>query len=274
MNTEQSSPMVAQLETETDIDPELAEILEAYLTALEGGAAPSREDFLAQHPRYAADLVRYLPWVELLFQAKPRDAEPAANPPMPTLLGDFRVLGEIGRGGMGIVYQAEQISLQRYVALKVLPFASMLDERQLVRFKNEALAAAQLHHPNIVPVFAVGCERGLHFYAMQLIEGETLEHLIHELSQRSADDAIRNSTVRLASAKTMAHDSAPLDRFRKYAQWFIQAAEALDHAHNQGIVHRDVKPSNLMISACGDLWVTDFGLARSQRDASMTASGS
>jgi serine/threonine protein kinase/Tfp pilus assembly protein PilF len=273
VNTKQSSPNVAQLETETDIDPELAEILDAYLTSLERGSAPSREDFLVEHPRHAADLVRYLPWIELLFQARPRDAEPAANPPMPTLLGDFRVLGEIGRGGMGIVYQAEQISLKRHVALKVLPFASMLDERQLVRFKNEALAAAQLHHPNIVPVFAVGCERGLHFYAMQLIEGQTLEHWIHDLSQRPADDAIRNSTLRLASAQTMASNSASHARFRKYAQWFIQAAEALDHAHNQGIVHRDVKPSNLMISTSGDLWVTDFGLARSQRDASMTVSG-
>ncbi len=230
-------------------------------------------DFLAAHPRHAADLVGYLPWVEMLVQARPRDSRPAANPPMPTLLGDFRVLGEIGRGGMGIVYKAEQISLERHVALKVLPFASMLDERQLARFKNEALAAAQLHHPNIVPVFAVGCERGLHFYAMQLIDGQTLEHLIVELSRRRPCDAVSNSTARQTSAKTAAHAAAPLDQFRQYAQWFVQAADALDHAHNQGIVHRDIKPSNLMISASGDLWVTDFGLARSQRDPSLTASG-
>jgi eukaryotic-like serine/threonine-protein kinase len=273
VNTEQVSNGVAQLETDFDIDPELAEVLESYLTALEQGAPLSRAAFLAAHPRHAAELERYLPWVELLAQARPRDSEPAANPPMPTLLGDFRVLGEIGRGGMGIVYEAEQISLKRRVALKVLPYASMLDERQLARFKNEALAAAQLHHPNIVPVFAVGCERGLHFYAMQLIDGQTLEHLILVLSEQPASAPVCNSTARLNAAKTATNAVASFDRFRQYAEWFVQAAEALDHAHNQGIVHRDIKPSNLMISSSGDLWVTDFGLARSQRDASLTASG-
>ncbi len=273
MTTEHSTQINALLDAETELDPELAEVLETYLTGLEQGLAPSREAFLAQHPRHAAELSRYLPWVELLFEAKPRDSSAPANPPMPTRLGDFRILREIGRGGMGVVYEAEQISLERHVALKVLPFASMLDERQLVRFKNEALAAAQLHHPNIVPVFAVGCAAGLHFYAMQLIEGQTLEHLIDELRSQAADAPARNSTVRLASAKTSASGSASLVRFRTYAQWFVQAAEALDHAHNQGIVHRDVKPSNLMLSTGGDLWVTDFGLARSQRDASMTATG-
>ena len=82
---------------------------------------------------------------------------------------------------MGVVYEAEQISLGRRVALKVLPFAAALDARQLQRFKNEAQAAARLHHPNIVPVYAVGCERGVHFYAMQFIEGQTLAAVIDEL---------------------------------------------------------------------------------------------
>src|SRR5690349_11234597 len=106
---------------------------------------------------------------------------PAAVPPRPVgdpgpdrTLGDFRIVCEIGRGGMGIVYEAEQISLGRRVALKVLPFAATLDPRQLQRFKNEAHAAAQLHHANIVPVYGLGCERGVHYYAMQYIEGQTL----------------------------------------------------------------------------------------------------
>ena len=93
-------------------------------------------------------------------------------------LGEFRLLSEIGRGGMGVVYEAEQLSLQRRVALKVLPFASAIDPRQVQRFKNEALAAALLHHPNIVPIYAVGCERGVHFFAMQLIEGQSLAALV------------------------------------------------------------------------------------------------
>ena len=100
-------------------------------------------------------------------------------------LGDYRILREIGRGGMGVVYEAEQVSLRRHVALKVLPFAAMLDQRQLQRFRNEARAAASLDHPNIVSVHSVGCERAVHFYAMQFIEGQTLAEVIDQLRQAS-----------------------------------------------------------------------------------------
>jgi serine/threonine protein kinase/WD40 repeat protein len=98
--------------------------------------------------------------------------------PLPSPLGDFHLLREVGRGGMGVVYEAEQMSLHRRVALKVLPFAATLDQRQLQRFKNEALAAAALDHPHIVEVHGVGCERAVHFYAMRLIEGQTLAEVI------------------------------------------------------------------------------------------------
>src|SRR5262249_29528810 len=98
-------------------------------------------------------------------------------------LGDFQLLREIGRGGMGIVYEAVQISLNRPVALKMLPFAAALAPKHLQRFKHEAQAAAHLHHTNIVPVHAVGCERGVHYYAMQLIEGQSLAATIAELRQ-------------------------------------------------------------------------------------------
>ena len=90
------------------------------------------------------------------------------------VLGDYRILKEIGRGGMGVVYQAEQISLGRQVALKVLPYASILDKTQLARFRNEARAAASLDHHNVVHVHSVGTERGVHYYAMQLIDGQTV----------------------------------------------------------------------------------------------------
>src|SRR4029077_9793733 len=121
---------------------------------------------------HADQLSRLLPAVQALaaldksgqsgsFPA--HDSDPASG-----VLGDFQIIREVGRGGMGIVYEAEQISLCRKVALKVLPFAAAMDPKQLQRFKNEAQAAAQLHHTNIVPVFGVGCERGVHYYAMQL----------------------------------------------------------------------------------------------------------
>ena len=90
-------------------------------------------------------------------------------------IGDYRIVREIGRGGMGVVYEAHQVSLNRRVALKILPFAAVLDQRQIARFRNEAQAAAQLHHPHIVPVFAVGQEHGVYYYAMQYIDGQSLE---------------------------------------------------------------------------------------------------
>src|SRR5206468_5438911 len=117
--------------------------------------------------------------------ADPTGGRPVSDDPGPGLgvLGDYHLLREVGRGGMGIVYEAVQLSLHRRVALKVLPFAAVTDPKQLQRFHVEAQAAAQLHHTNIVPVFAVGCERGVHYYAMQFIEGQTLAHVIEELRQ-------------------------------------------------------------------------------------------
>src|SRR5262249_58063228 len=118
---------------------------------------------------------------------EPKDPQPAsqraqAGSVLPSArLGDYRVLREVGRGGMGVVYEAEQVSLGRRVALKVLPFAAAIDPKQRQRFQIEAQAAAQLHHPHIVPIFAVGCDRGIHYYAMQFVAGRSLAAIIHDL---------------------------------------------------------------------------------------------
>src|SRR5436305_1897371 len=131
-----------------------------------------------------------LPALEVLHSSaadNPRAAEdcaPEIEPEGP--LGDFRLVREVGRGGMGVVYEAVQISLGRRVALKVLPFAAALDAKQLRRFQNEAQAAAHLQHPHIVPVYAVGCERGVHYYAMQFVDGQPLSALIDELRRRNS----------------------------------------------------------------------------------------
>ena len=135
--------------------------------------------------------------VEKMLEAEPKVRGFLETPPVvhvapldpPHALGDFRIVREIARGGMGVVYEAEQLSLNRTVALKVLPFAAMLDERRLKRFQLEAQAAAGLHHANIVPVYGVGSERGVHFYAMQFIEGHTLAELVAELRKLSGQDA-------------------------------------------------------------------------------------
>ncbi|MHC4137750.1 MAG: serine/threonine protein kinase, partial [Planctomycetota bacterium] len=150
-----------------DDDSVVAE-LSAYIEALEAGGRPNREELLQRFPEIADELTACLDGLDFVHQVGPPlgeslqedDQQPAAP------LGDFKILREAGRGGMGVVYEAEQMSLGRRVALKVLPFAAVLDSRYLQRFKNEAQAAAHLHHTNIVPVYAVGCDRGVHYYAM------------------------------------------------------------------------------------------------------------
>jgi serine/threonine protein kinase len=201
-------------------------------------------------------------------------------------LGDFRLLREVGRGGMGVVYEAEQISLSRRVALKVLPFAAAIDPRQLQRFRIEAQAAAQLHHTNIVPVFAVGTERGVHFYAMQFIEGQSLAALIAELRQQTgpvrtlqpsavalAEAPAADSTAQAAAALSTARSSRSRRFAERVAGFGKQAAEALEHAHQMGVIHRDIKPANLLLDLQGRLWITDFGLAQFRTDVGLTMSG-
>src|SRR5262249_35481696 len=142
----------------------LQEVLLGYFEAVEAGQAPDRNELLRRHPDLASDLAEFLTghdrldhWMEALRASGTMDKSPGA--PVERTLGDFRIVREVGRGGMGVVYETEQISLGRRVALKVLPFAATMDPRQLQRFYNEARAAASLEHPHIVPVYGVGCER-------------------------------------------------------------------------------------------------------------------
>jgi serine/threonine protein kinase len=210
---------------------------------------------------------------------------------------------------MGVVYEAVQRSLGRRVALKVLPFAAALDAKQLRRFKNEAQAAAHLHHTNIVPVYAVGSERGVHYYAMQLIEGQNLASLIDGLRRQASPAGAVAPRPEPASAPTGPYppppapsplpplppgergrgegdtrpepaarvstqrSQRPAEFFRTAARLAAQAAEALDHAHQLGVVHRDVKPANILIDDAGHVWITDFGLAQFHADAGLTQTG-
>ncbi|HEX4142280.1 MAG TPA: protein kinase [Pirellulales bacterium] len=226
-------------------------------------------------------------------------------------LGEFRLVRELGRGGMAIVYEAEQISLGRRVALKVLPLAAALDPRQLQRFRLEAQAAAHLHHSHIVPIYSVGCERGVYYYAMQYIEGRSLADVIAELeshqpgrdyrpagvpqyttvdgnpSQSGAPQArppqncaiyggvspAADTAVRgHATAATLQSIQSPA-YFRSIAGMGVQAAEALDYAHGMGVIHRDIKPANLLLDGEGRIYIADFGLAQLQGDSRLTRTG-
>jgi serine/threonine protein kinase/tetratricopeptide (TPR) repeat protein len=284
--------------------------LEGYLEELEQGRAPHPEELLARHPELADVLKTYLDKLAQLHHAATGLREPDAAPgpaaaPLlapGTHLGDFRIAGEVGRGGMGIVYEAEQVSLGRRVALKVLPFATALDAKQLQRFRKESQAAAQLHHTHIVPVYAVGCDRGIHYYAMQFIDGKTLAAMIADLRKQplptpspstvsaplplvqhgagmawAALPPLRPYPLLLSGADRGQTTEAPAARnltfFQAAARLGIQAAEALAHAHQLGVVHRDIKPANLLVDTRNHVWITDFGLALYQGEGGLTLTG-
>lgn len=232
---------------------------------------------------------------------------PGPRPPRPDRFGDFRIRREIARGGMGIVYEAVHESLHRRVALKVLS-TSMQSPNSRERFLREAQAAARLHHTNIVPVFSFGEQDGLPYYVMPLIRGPSLSRLIQHwrqsaggqslstpattatrpdgwrdsvpISQDATNDAADDLTddgdddhpTRLAEGDA-SPASWPARQWSFMARVGLEAAEALHAAHEQGVLHRDVKPGNLLIDIHGRAWVTDFGLAKLLDHHSLTATG-
>jgi WD40 repeat protein/serine/threonine protein kinase len=165
-------------------DP-FGQIADEFVEAFRQGKSPSVEEFARRYPAHADDIRDMLPALALMEQAKAPDhtSDEGASPAAPPLhqLGDYQILREVGRGGMGVVYEAQQLSLGRHVAIKVLPSHALLDPRQLARFQREARAAARLHHTNIVPVFGVGEQGGLHYYVMQFIPGLGLDVVLDEL---------------------------------------------------------------------------------------------
>jgi len=264
-----------------DRERRLDAVIAAYFDRHEAGEAVGPDQVMAEHPEFRSELSRFFAareHVERIARPLRAIAQFAIAADSPGRLGDFIIHQEIGRGGMGIVYEAEQISLGRRVALKVLPFAAVLDPRQLERFKNEARSAAMLHHPNIVGVHSVGCERGVHYYAMEYIHGINIANVISR-SRHAAERPVpcvssREETEPIGQAgNATANVIGGSQRYRSITLLGIQAADALQYAHRVGVVHRDIKPSNLLVDTSGHLWIADFGLAITQTDSNLSITG-
>jgi WD40 repeat protein/serine/threonine protein kinase len=273
----------------------LGRLADEFLERHRRGERPALTEFTSRHPELAEQIRDLFPALALLEEVRPvkqtvaeAQADLAEAGP-PRRLGEYRIVREIGRGGMGIVYEAEQESLGRRVALKVLLAGVLKDSRHVERFQREARAAARLHHTNIVPIFAVGEETGTHYFVMQYIEGRPLDQLLAELRKlRAASDleaeprteivAVEDrpapvATVPPGLAAAPALTNPDRSFAKNVAQIGVQVAEALEYAAGQGVLHRDVKPSNLLLDVWGTVWLTDFGLAKATGTPDLTRTG-
>jgi WD40 repeat protein len=244
-------------------DDRLDQVLAEYLQAIDAGREPDREEFLARYPRFALEMREFFenqslferaarPWVPVSNDVPTADASTQAGTTAVVAgthlpyFGDYELLEEIARGGMGIVYKARQISLNRVVAVKMILAGEFASAADVQRFRIEAENAANLEHPNIVPIYEVGQYKGHHYYSMKLVEGGRL-----------AQQIPRFTNDHRAAARLMA-----------------TVAHAVHYAHQHGILHRDLKPGNILLDAVGEPQVTDLGLARRlTADSHLTLAG-
>jgi serine/threonine-protein kinase len=342
-------------------DP-VEQLAEEFVARHRRGDGPSAAEYAERYPQWADRILALFPALLLMEGHRPGASGPddscegdGARAAPPEQLGDYRIIREVGRGGMAVVYEAEQESLGRHVALKVLRVSPQLDPRWTARFRREARTAARLHHTNIVPVYGVGEQDGVHYYVMQFIPGQALDEVLREVrrlrhrdpaagppeeahTRHGGDGTFAGSAIDVArglvtgflapvehepwdsggaglasegvsrltdeaeaaaptsvrpcgeAPSPQAEDggsaraapgrgdpsglSGPARQYwRGVVRIGVQVAEALEYAHAQGVLHRDVKPSNLLLDLQGTAWVADFGLAKPAGQADLTDAG-
>ena len=290
---------------------QLDSIAEEFSQAIRRGDNPSVTDYVAEHVGVANEsldaLRSLLESIAMIEGLKPTPADGIDHTNSEVLklqqLDDYTIVREIARGGMGLVFEAIHQSLGRRVALKVLANSLLSDHKHLARFRREARAAARLRHPNIVPVFGVGQAESQHYYVMDYIRGLSLREWLQSLtgergrvlptraeSITDSKDDLRIDTRVFGNSDAEANqvananvdeisDSIPIDTdsidyFRWVARVGMTVSDALQYAHDQGILHRDIKPGNLLLDHQGTVWIADFGLAKlAEQHQSVTMTG-
>ncbi len=278
-----------------DRDP-IEVLASEFVASLRQGEEPAIDVLAAAHPEHAAEIQDLFPLLAAMEGWKTyRETTSYEHRTLDTLpggqFGDFRVIREIGRGGMGVVFEAEELNTARRVAIKVLPYLKSDARREL--FRREASTAARLWHPHVVPVYSFGEHKGLCYYSMRLVRGVALNWVIDRLSGHEGAVGASDVSEGFDGPAEEPHDGLyalsgakfpggrlPIVAWRiARNSWFeiarigAQVADALNYAHTNGIVHGDIKPGNLLLDSAANAWVTDFGLSRNQSEPLEASSG-
>lgn len=321
--------------TDAESDRNPVDILaDEFARSIRRGETPSIEEYVSAHPKLESEIRAVLPTIARMEKVSRQQLSNSGTNSFPQhadlnlkKIGDFEILGQLGQGGMGIVYEALQVSLHRHVALKIISPSISSSPKQLERFKREAATAARLHHTNIVPVFGSGDENGIHYYAMQLINGTPLHQAVRSIRESktfsfestgstfanpngpktkpsptrnysltvnqtshsadsdnddagddvslvsSSEDLLESNSPKRPANRIDGSEKQKSDYWLRVCHCIADIADALDYAHEQGVLHRDVKPSNLIMDQDGTVWITDFGLAKFDDSDGLTKTG-
>ena len=281
-------------ESEHNSENIIEQAVQRYVDAQLQGQKPDIDEFVKQYPDFEGQIkqrLQNLDEIDSLFDVlmKADDSDFGDSITESNLigqkLGDFEILKMIGHGGMGAVFLAQQVSLDREVALKVISSVGGPQAKNLDRFKRESKVLAQISHPNIVPIYEVGQHGPYSYFAMELVKGVSLDKILSNIrnvkSGEKASDVMHKCLEAQASIyeNNLSEDSGSkgaeidTDYIVEISKVIVSVASALDYAHNKGILHRDIKPSNILISTDGTAKLVDFGLAKGQKQESITITG-
>jgi eukaryotic-like serine/threonine-protein kinase len=276
------------MSSKDDQDEILESIVEEFSAALRTGQSPAIAEYQRRHPELATEIEDLLSSIVMLQQVKSANlGSHSARSRLESIchleqIGPYKIRGEVGRGGMGVVFAASHEGLGRKVAIKVLPTPALDAGSTIERFRREAQAAARLHHTNIVSVFEAGEGAGYHYYVMDFVDGQNLAEVVAGLklsepgdsSPKAASARVENIPIGNRTEPATQLPATSTERIRWAARLAAQMADALSYAHSANVLHRDIKPGNMILDRSGRVWLTDFGLAKDfSQNSDLTRSG-